>query len=250
MLNIKQQAAEAVAKVLGYSIKEGETAAEIAINALTEQSELARQLYNDSAEFRQILSLSEEIGVEYSDELVASIVEAKQAVSDTDSEEEDEEPSDEELDAMIAHINDWDDVVDAYDPEEISIVDQETGEEVDQALEESQELNEVLSRAERIKARMRFARTAGKRQRKLQVALKRRSNSATINKRARHLAVKTMETKLAKGKPLNTLSVPERERIERIIQKRKAVIGRLALKLTSRVKKIEADRLSHKTFTK
>ena len=249
MLNIKQQAAEAVAKVLGYSIKEGETASEIATNALTEQSELARQLYNDSAEFRQILSLSEEIGVEYSDELVTSIVEAKQVVSDTDS-EEDEEPSDEELDAMIAHINDWDDVVDAYDPEEISIVDQETGEEVDQALEESQELNEVLSRAERIKARMRFARTAGKRQRKLQVALKRRSNSATINKRARHLAVKTMETKLAKGKPLNTLSVPERERIERIIQKRKAVIGRLALKLTSRVKKIEADRLSHKTFTK
>ena len=249
MLNIKQQAAEAVAKVLGYSIKEGETASEIATNALTEQSELARQLYNDSAEFRQILSLSEEIGVEYSDELVTSIVEAKQVVSDTDS-EEDEEPSDEELDAMIAHINDWDDVVDAYDPEEISIVDQETGEEVDQALEESQELNEVLSRAERIKARMRFARTAGKRQRKLQVALKRRSNSATINKRARHLAVKTMETKLAKGKPLNKLSVPERERIERIIQKRKAVIGRLALKLTSRVKKIEADRLSHKTFTK
>ena len=89
MLNIKQQAAEAVAKVLGYSIKEGETASEIATNALTEQSELARQLYNDSAEFRQILSLSEEIGVEYSDELVASIVEAKQVVSDADSEEED-----------------------------------------------------------------------------------------------------------------------------------------------------------------
>jgi hypothetical protein len=129
-------------------------------------------------------------------------------------------------------------------------VDAESGEEVHDKIEEAEELNEVLSRAERVKARMRFARTAGKRQRKLQIALKRRSNAATISKRARHLAVKTMETKLAKGKPLSSLSVPEKERIERIIQKRKAVIGRLALKLTSRVKKIETDRMSHKTFTK
>lgn len=232
-----------ILSLLGKILESNQTTAE---GMLREKLELATELYSERKEFRQILSLIEDTGVSFSQELVEAVTGAKAEVGEQD----DEEMSDEELDSMIAHINDWDDVVDAYDPEEISIIDQETGEEVDQALEESQELNEVLSRAERIKARMRFARTAGKRQRKLQVALKRRSNSATINKRARHLAVKTMETKLAKGKPLNTLSVPERERIERIIQKRKAVIGRLALKLTSRVKKIEADRLSHKTFTK
>ena len=212
---------------------------------LAENVSRANDLYRSSAEFRKILSLSEDIGFEFSNALVEAIVGKK-----PDVEEDSDEPTDDELEAMIAHINDWDDVVSAYEPDELSIIDQETGEEIEGAVDESEALNEVLSRVERIKSRMRFARTAGKRARKLQVALKRRSNSATIARRARHLAVKTIETKLAKGKPLASLSVPERERIERIVQKRKAMIGRLAMKLTHRVKSIEANRLSHKTFTK
>ena len=212
--------------------------------ALCENLSVARELYSTDNNFRRLLSLSEEMGAMFSDAIIEAVT------NNADEGDDEDEPSDEELDAMIAHINDWDDVIDAYDPDELSIIDKETGEEIHSSVDESTELNEVLSRAERIKSRMRFARTAGKRERKLQVALKHRSNAATINKRARHLAVKTMETKLAKGKPLASLSVPERERIERIIQKRKAIIGRLAMKLTHRVKGIEAARLSHKSFTK
>ena len=153
--------------------------------ALSENLSAAQELYSTDNNFRKLLSLSEEMGAVFSESII-------EAVTNNDDEGDDEdEPSDEELDAMIAHINDWDDVIDAYDPDELSIVDQETGEEIHSSVDESTELNEVLSRAERIKSRMRFARTAGKRERKLQVALKHRSNAATINKRARHLAVKT-----------------------------------------------------------
>ena len=58
-----------------------------------------------------------------------------------------------------------------------------------------------------------------------------------------------MKQRLAK-KPLTQLSIGEKERIERAIQKRKTVINRLAMKLAPRVRKIENDRLTHSTYTK
>jgi len=63
------------------------------------------------------------------------------------------------------------------------------------------------------------------------------------------MAVKAMEKKLARNKPLHTLSVAEKERIERIIARRKAVIGRLAMKMVPKVRGIEKDRLAHQHFT-
>lgn len=160
--------------------------------------------------------------------------------------EEIDDLSDEDLDKMIANMSD-DDYWHAYDDDELAIVDDETGEEVDDLKEDA--LNEVLSRVERIKAKMRFARSASKRAAKLKVALKRRSSSEKILSRARRLAIQSMKSRLAK-KPLNKLSVDEKERLERIIQSRKAVIGRLATKLAPRIRKIENDRLSHSRFTK
>ena len=205
-----------------------------------------------------MLELVEEVGIKFDRDLIPAIqseliVQEAMPVIKVQQPSDEEEMSDEELEDMIKHIQDWDHIVDVYDPEELAIVDQDTGEAIDDDLSDDlseDALNEVLSRVERLKAKVRFARTSAKRQRKAVVALKRHSSSATIAKRARRLAVKTMETKLSKGKPLNTLSVPEKERIERIIQKRKNIIGRLAMKLTSRVKNIERTRLSHSSFTK
>ena len=108
---------------------------------------------------------------------------------------------------------------------------------------------EVLSRAERIRAKVRFARSASKRERKTRIALKTRSTSTTINTRARRMAVNMMKLRIAK-KPLNTLSVGEKERIERIIAKRKVVINRIAMKMVPKVRKTENDRLVHRTYTK
>jgi nicotinic acid mononucleotide adenylyltransferase len=161
--------------------------------------------------------------------------------------EESEELSDQELDAMAAEVKDVEDVIDAYDDHELAIVD-EDGEEVESDLKEEM-LNEVLSRMERIKAKVRFARTKSKRERKVSLALKRHSDTSTINKRARRLAINLMKKRIAK-KPLNKLSVAEKERLEKMIARRKTVINRLAMRLTSRVRKIENDRLAHHKYTK
>ena len=161
-------------------------------------------------------------------------------------EEEDEELSDEEIDKMVNTVSD-DDVLEAYDDEEFDIIDDETGEKIADLKEEV--IMEVLSRSERIKSKIRFARTATKRERKARIALKMRSTPKTINKRARRLAVNMMKQRIAK-RPLNTLSVGEKERVERIIAKRKKVIDRIAMKLVGRVRKTENERLTHKSYTK
>jgi hypothetical protein len=161
---------------------------------------------------------------------------------------EDEELTDQELDAMVNDVKDVEDIIDAYDDHELAIVDDEDGEEVESDLKEDV-LMEVLSRMERIKAKVRFARTKSKRERKVVLALKRHSDTSTINKRARRLAINLMKKRIAR-KPLNKLSTAEKERLEKMIAKRKTVINRLAMRLTSRVRKIENDRLAHHKYTK
>ena len=162
--------------------------------------------------------------------------------------DDEEEISDKDLDAMVNSIDSIDDIIDAYDDHEIAIVDDETGEEIEADLKEEL-IMEVLSRMERIKAKMRFAKTKSKRERKVSLALKRHSDTSTINKRARRLAINLMKQRIAK-KPLDKLSISEKERLEKIVAKRKTVINRLAMKLASRVRKVENDRLSHHKYTK
>jgi len=166
--------------------------------------------------------------------------------------------SDEDLESIInTHLDFEEDYLDAYDDEELSIIDADTGEEVaccsqeDEELSEEavQKLNEVLTRPERIRAKIRFARTKAKRERRLELALKRKGDNKTINKRARRLAVKALKRRLAK-KPLDKLSVAEKERLEQRLSKSKAILNRLSVKLIPRVKQLEKDRLNHKSFTK
>jgi hypothetical protein len=172
---------------------------------------------------------------------------------DYDHNMEGEELSDEELDKMAAEINDIDDVIDMYDEDELAIVDDETGEEIPDTDEENQfneqSIMEVLSRVERMRAKMRIKRTSAKRQRATKIALRTYSGSEKINKRARRLAIKLMKTRLLRGRDPTKVSVGEKERIERTIEKRKVVIGRLAMRLAPRVRKIEKARMTHTKFT-
>ena len=156
---------------------------------------------------------------------------------------QDDEMSEEDIDAIIKSISD-EDILDTYEDEELKVVDDDTGE----TIEESSELLEILSRAERMKARVRFAKTKVKREIKAKIALRRRSNNKTFANRARRAAIKAMKLKIAK-KPLSQMSVAEKERVERLVARRKKAIDRIALKLTPRVKQIERDRLMHRTTT-
>lgn len=164
-----------------------------------------------------------------------------------ESHEEDE--SDEEIDKMIDCLSD-DDYLHAYEPEELFVIDSETGEEHKEHAVNEEALNEVLSRMERIKAKLRFAKTKAKREHALMLALKRHSDSKKINKRARTLAIHILKKKLMRGQDPAHVSLSDKERIERIVEKKKKVIDRMAMKLTSRIRKIEQTRLSHKNFTK
>lgn len=159
--------------------------------------------------------------------------------------EESDEMSDDDLEKMANEATEDDVVEHCYDDDEFIAVDDETGEHIK---EEVELVNEVLSRLERIKARTRFARSQSKRSRKVKIALKRYSTAPVINNRARRLAIQLMKKRLAR-KPLNKLSVGEKERIEKVIQNRKKVINRLAMRLVPRIKQIEKSRLSHSKAT-
>jgi hypothetical protein len=165
----------------------------------------------------------------------------------------DEDPSEEEIEHFMHHISD-DDIYDLYDEDELTIVDDETGEELPEDEEEKEldeeALMEVLSRIERMKAKFRIRRTKAKRERATKIALKRYSNTKTINKRSRRLAVKMLKKRLLRGRDVSKLSVGEKERVERVVQTRKKLIDRLAMRLAPRVRKVEKARLSHGKVTK
>lgn len=158
--------------------------------------------------------------------------------------------TEQDIDKLIDQISD-EDLMDIYDEDEFSVVDVESGEECEEEKPVSEEtLIEVLSKIERMKARLRFSRNQPKIQRARMLALKKHSDSKKINKRARHLAVNLMRKKLLKGRPESSVSTNEKERIDRIIEKRKKFIGRMAIKLTQKVRQLEKERLSHKNYTK
>ncbi len=159
-----------------------------------------------------------------------------------------EEMTDEEIDAIVNSMTDEDILEHGYDDEELAVVDADTGEEIEvddeNNLDPVKESNlmEVLSRIERIKAKARFKRTEAKRERRLQIALRKTSDTKTINTRARRMAIKTIKQRLAK-KPLNKLSVAEKERLEQRIQRMKPVLNRIAMRMAPRVRRLERDRI-------
>ena len=154
--------------------------------------------------------------------------------------------SDHDIDALVNTIDDEEILDAAYDDDEISIYDDETGEEItDEVMEEAVKLDEILSRFERIKAGNRARRTKAKRQRKLKIALRKASNRDTINKRSRRAAIKALKMRFAR-KPLSKLSTSEKERLERRVQKLKPVVNRIAMRMAPKVRRIERQRLYHR----
>ena len=172
--------------------------------------------------------------------------------TETPEEKELDDLTDKDIDQMIDKLAD-DDYLEAYEEEDLALVDAETGEEIPKHPDEDKlaedTLLEVMSRTERMKAKFRLRRTASKRQRATKIALKRYSSTETVNKRARRLAIMLMKKKMLRGRNPSTVSIGEKERIERAISRRKVIINRIASKLVSRVRKVEKARMSHTKFT-
>lgn len=145
-----------------------------------------------------------------------------------------EDISDEELDQLVDSFTD-DDLLDAYDDDEF--------EEIDESVEE---LNEILSRQARLRAKFRMKRTKVRREIKKKIVLKRHSNLETLQKRARKLAIKSIKQKFAK-KGLDKMSFADKVRVEKIVAKRKNAVDRLTRKLIPKVRKLEQTRLIGQT---
>jgi phosphopantetheine adenylyltransferase len=161
-----------------------------------------------------------------------------------------EDFTEEEIDEMVNSVTD-EDIEDLYEEDELVLVYDDDGEEIPPLQEESKyDLMEVLSRTERMRGKMRLRKTSAKRGRSTKIALKRYSNPATINKRARRLAIKLMKKRMLRGRDYSKVSVGEKERIEKTLSQRKDVINRVAQKLVSRVRKVEKARMSHGKVTK
>lgn len=160
-----------------------------------------------------------------------------------EAEDDESDMSDDDIDDMIDGMSD-DDVFEVYEDDEFHLEDEESGEKLEE-LQKEELVMEVLSRAERLRAKARFRKTEAKRERKVKIALKMRSSNKTINNRARRLAISLMKKRLAK-KDASKMSTAEKERVERMIEKRKTSIGRIAMKLVPRIRKIEQNRLSGK----
>jgi phosphopantetheine adenylyltransferase len=164
-----------------------------------------------------------------------------------EDEKEDVEIDDSDFDDDINSITEAEHIIHLYDEDEFAFVDEEGNEVSDD--NDDEQLDEALSRMERIKRGIRFARTKSKRERRRSIALKRRSTQPVINRRARKHAILMLKKRLAR-KPLDKLSVQEKERIERMVQQRKKLIDRLAVRMAPKIRKIETQRLSHQKFTK
>lgn len=234
------QAIVVLAEALDYTIEQPDLDTGILLESLIASQPMYSS--NQRSILSELLDLVESAGIDTS--------KSRKLIDDK---EDQDEMSDKELDNMIDNLSFEDYINHAYEDDELAVIDQDTGERLDQDKnvdEQTNALNEVLSRMERVRARSRMAKTKTKRMAKEKIALKKRSSTEVINRRARRMAVKAMEKRLARNKPLGSLSVPEKERIERIISRRKAVISRLAMKIVPHVRAIEKDRLQHAQFTK
>lgn len=184
-----------------------------------------------------------------------------------------EHMSDEEIDAMLGDVNDLEDLVDlgGVDSDELHVVsdagdsvadvvdddDDEAGESAGKLKKSKQdplegELSAVdeawkgLTVADRIKRRQVFARSAAKRQHGMKLALHTMPSPQRIEERARRTAVGLLKRKLSNGKSDSELTIPEKQRMEKIIAKKGPLLAKMAAKLTSKVKQIAISRFKHR----
>lgn len=159
--------------------------------------------------------------------------------------------TDEQIDHIIQTVPD-EEIEDEFDEEDYHMIDDETGEPIPEeecsCTMEEQAILEVLSRTERMRAKIRFAKSKSKREVKAKIALKSHATSKKVNQRARRLAIKLMKKRMLRGRDYHKISVGEKERIERVIAKRKAIIDRVAMKLVPRIRNVEKSRLSHHKY--
>ena len=117
-----------------------------------------------------------------------------------------------------------------------------TEEELDDIISEELFLENKLNIKSRHDIALRFKKSEHSRETAEKKALSHKADSATIEHRAHKMAIMLMKKKLAK-KPLDKLSVQEKEHLEDLIKKKANIINKIATKLKQKILKLERDRL-------
>ena len=81
----------------------------------------------------------------------------------------------------------------------------------------------------------------------LALALKRHATPEKLNDRARKLAIRMLKSRFSGGASYNDLSYADRDRIEKMLDKKKPLIDTLQRKMLPVVKKIEQQRFASKS---
>jgi len=102
---------------------------------------------------------------------------------------------------------------------------------------------ESLNTQDRKAIALRFKHNAHTRDRKEKIALSHKADEKTIEERARKMAILLMKKKLAK-KPLDSLSVVEKQRLEDLVKKKATLVNKLAIRLKQKILKLERARLN------
>lgn len=111
---------------------------------------------------------------------------------------------------------------------------------------ESNDLQEVLSIAGRLKRRQQVRRYRARMQIARKRSMRRRATQARIKVRARRTALAGVKKKLAGGRATKDLTYSERARVERLAKRRKGIVSRRARRLVIQKRTIERNRLANR----
>ncbi len=117
-----------------------------------------------------------------------------------------------------------------------------TEEDLDNIISEELYLENNLNIKARHDIALRFKKSEHSRETAEKKALSHKADTATIEHRAHKMAIMLLKKKLAK-KPLDKLSVQEKEHLEDLIKKKHNIVAKIAAKLKQKILKLERDRL-------
>lgn len=138
--------------------------------------------------------------------------------------------SDEDFNAEIEAIDDFEDIEDLYDDDEFE-------------QEEEGDISEVLSTQARMRKAQQARRNKSKLQSRRKLQLKRTSTPQRLDMKARRQAIRMLHKKILKNRDYSKLPAGEKVRVDKIVQRLRPVINRMVPKLRPKIKSAEQQRI-------
>ena len=156
----------------------------------------------------------------------------------------DETEFEKELEADVLALS-WDDLVDLYDDDELEYVDAPEKEEGEEDEDESEDMQEAITPAGRLKKKFAAMRTKTRRNMARNLALKRVSTPDRIKSRSIRAARRMVYKRLLRNRDISTVSAAEKTRLEAQVKRMAPMVARLSVRIMPKVRKLEQSRIQH-----